>query len=54
MSPYVSKAQEKFFNLHRRELEKKGVNVDEWNKASRGLKLPKHIKKVKTKKKKHV
>lgn len=43
--PYVSSAQEKFFNANRDKLEAKGVNVDEWNKASKGLKLPEHVKK---------
>ena len=45
--PYKSKAQAAYFNTHRRELEKEGVNVDEWNKASKGKKLPKRVKKVK-------
>ena len=40
--PYKSKAQEAYFNIHRKELEKQGVNVDEWNKASKGKKLPEH------------
>lgn len=39
--PYVSQAQEKYFNANRAKLEKEGVNVDEWNKASKGKKLPK-------------
>jgi hypothetical protein len=43
--PYKSKAQEEYFNTHRTELEKKGVNVEEWNKASKGKKLPKRAKK---------
>jgi len=47
--PYKSKAQEKFFNANRGKLEKKGVNVDEWNKASKGKKLPKKVKKAKGK-----
>lgn len=42
--PYVSQAQEKFFNANRKKLEAKGVNVDEWNKASKGKKLPKRAK----------
>lgn len=42
--PYASKAQQGYFNVHRNELEKQGVNVDEWNKASKGLKLPAHKK----------
>ena len=43
--PYVSRAQEAYFNAHRKELEAQGVNVDEWNKASKGKKLPEHKKK---------
>ena len=54
--PYVSQAQERFFNINRKKLEKKGVNVNEWNKASKGKHLPKRKKRVKkikkTKKKK--
>lgn len=42
--PYKSKAQAAFFNIHRKELEKHGVNVSEWNKASKGKKLPKKKK----------
>jgi hypothetical protein len=38
--PYVSKAQQGYFNANRAKLEKQGVNVDEWNKASKGKKLP--------------
>ena len=45
MAPYVSKAQEAYFNANRAKLEKKGVNVDEFDKASKGLKLPQHSKK---------
>lgn len=43
--PYKSKAQEKFFNANRGKLEKQGVNVDEWNKSSKGKKLPDKVKK---------
>lgn len=39
--PYASQAQEKFFNANRGKLERQGVNVDEWNRASKGKKLPK-------------
>lgn len=42
--PYKSKAQERYFNANRVKLEKQGVNVDEWNKASKGKKLPKKAK----------
>lgn len=38
--PYKSKAQAAYFNIHKKELAKQGVNVDEWNKASKGKKLP--------------
>jgi hypothetical protein len=43
--PYKSKAQEAYFNANKKKLEKQGVNVDEWNKASKGKKLPKRAKK---------
>lgn len=38
--PYVSLKQEKYFNANRSKLEKQGVNVDEFNQASKGKKLP--------------
>jgi hypothetical protein len=42
--PYKSKAQEAYFNVHRKELEKQGVNVDEWNQSSQCPKnLPEHV-----------
>ena len=43
--PYRSKVQEAYFNVNKKKLEKQGVNVDEWNKASKGKKLPKKSKK---------
>ena len=49
--PYKSKAQEAYFNIHKKELERKGVNVDEWNEASKDLKLPQKISKLKVMKK---
>ena len=57
--PYKSKAQAAYFNIHRKELEHQGVNVEEWNKASKGKKLPEHVdhdgnaKKVMSKAAKH-
>lgn len=39
--PYKSLAQERYFNANRGKLEKQGVDVDEWNSASKGMKLPK-------------
>jgi hypothetical protein len=44
--PYVSKAQEAYFNVNRKKLEAKGVNVDEWNAASKGKILPEKVKKA--------
>lgn len=49
--PYKSKAQAAYFNIHKKKLEKQGVDVNEWNKASKGKKLPKR-KKAKTNAKK--
>ena len=39
--PYKSQAQAGYFHTHQAELEKQGVNVSEWDKASKGLHLPK-------------
>jgi hypothetical protein len=44
--PYKSLAQERYFNANRSSLEKQGVNVDEWNHASKGASLPMHTKTV--------
>ena len=49
--PYKSKVQEAYFNIHKKELERKGVNVDEWNKASKGKKLPERVTKLQAMKK---
>ena len=38
--PYKSLAQERYFNANRAKLEAQGVNVDEWNQASKGKSLP--------------
>lgn len=45
--PYKSRAQAAYFNIHKKELQRKGVNVSEWNSASKGKKLPKRIKRKK-------
>lgn len=47
--PFKSKAQAAYFNIHRKKLERQGVDVDEWNKSSKGKKLPKCAKKRKKK-----
>jgi hypothetical protein len=41
--PFVSQAQERYFNANRDKLEKQGVDVDEWNAASKGKELPKKL-----------
>jgi hypothetical protein len=38
--PYKSEAQRRYFNANREKLEAEGVDVDEWNKSSKGKKLP--------------
>ena len=43
--PYKSQAQAAYFNIHKKELEKQGVDVNEWNSASKGKKLPKKVRK---------
>jgi hypothetical protein len=42
--PYKSLAQERYFNANKGKLEKQGVNVSEWNAASKGMKLPRKVK----------
>lgn len=42
--PYRSQAQRKFFNANRAALERQGVSVDEWNRASKGKSLPQRPK----------
>lgn len=43
--PYKSQAQERYFNANKSKLEAQGVNVNEWNQSSKGMKLPKKVKK---------
>ena len=38
--PYKSLAQERYFNANRSKMERQGVDVDEWNQASKGRSLP--------------
>lgn len=49
MPPYVSDAQRKYFNANKSKLESKGVDVQEYNEASKGMKLPEHAPKRKIK-----
>ena len=46
--PYVSKKQEAYFNANRGKLEAQGVDVSEWNAASKGKKLPTRVHTAKT------
>jgi hypothetical protein len=36
--PYKSEAQRKYFNANKKKLERQGVDVDKWNKKSKGKK----------------
>ena len=38
--PYKSEAQRKYFNANRKKLEAEGVDVDHWNKESKGKAMP--------------
>jgi hypothetical protein len=38
--PYVSRAQAGYFHTHKAQLEREGVNVDEWDAATKGKHLP--------------
>lgn len=48
--PFRSKAQAAYFNTHRKQLESQGVDVDEWNAASKGKSLPARIGKTRKQK----
>jgi hypothetical protein len=45
--PFKSKAQQGYFNANRSKLEAQGVDVGEWNAASKGKKLPNVVDKAK-------
>lgn len=48
--PYKSRDQENYFNANKQALEKMGVDVNEWNQASKGKNLPKYVAKEKKEK----
>lgn len=50
--PYKSEAQRRFFNANRAMLEAQGVDVDGWNRKSRGMKLPLFARLVRKKRRK--
>jgi hypothetical protein len=41
--PFKSEAQRRYFEANKAKLEKKGVDVKEWEESSRGLKLPDRV-----------
>jgi hypothetical protein len=41
--PYKSQAQAGYFHTHKAQLEKQGVNVSEWDAATKGKHLPKKV-----------
>jgi hypothetical protein len=41
--PFVSQAQAGYFHTHKAQLEKQGVDVDEWDAATKGKTLPKKL-----------
>lgn len=43
--PYVSDKQRKYFHANKKKLEAQGVNVEEWDKKSKGKKLPEKARK---------
>lgn len=45
--PYKSKAQEGYFHANKAKLEKQGVDVKEWDSASKGKQLPERAPKKK-------
>ena len=38
--PFKSEAQRRYFETNKSKLEKQGVDVKEWEQASKGMKLP--------------
>ncbi len=50
--PFKSEAQRRYFEANKSNLEKQGVNVEEWEQASKGMKLPERAPRRATKKKK--
>lgn len=48
--PYKSKAQQGYFHANKKKLEAQGVDISEWDRASKGKKLPKKAKAKKKKK----
>ena len=49
--PFKSEAQRRFFEANKDSLKAKGVDVDEWEQASKGKQLPERVNKHPNKKK---
>jgi hypothetical protein len=49
--PFKSEAQRRYFEANKSKLEKQGVDVAEWEQASKGMKLPERAPKKASKKK---
>lgn len=41
--PFVSQAQAGYFHTHRKRLQREGVDVDEWDAATKGKSLPRRV-----------
>jgi hypothetical protein len=50
--PFKSEAQRRYFEANKSKLEKQGVNVEEWEQASKGIKLPERAPRKSTPKQK--
>jgi hypothetical protein len=50
--PFKSEAQRRYFEANKSKLQKQGVDVEEWQQASKGMKLPERAPKKETKTKK--
>lgn len=48
--PFKSEAQRRYFEANKAKLERQGVDVKEWEDASKGMKLPERAPKSKGKK----
>ena len=48
--PFKSEAQRRYFEANKSKLENQGVDVKEWEKSSKGLKLPDRAPITKSKK----
>lgn len=48
--PYKSGKQRKYMHAHEKEMKHQGVDLDEWDRASKGKKLPERVSKKRGKK----